>query len=156
MGKLRWMAVGLLAVVVGCVALVALTRPRIDSWALKQVGNGMSEREVRFIVGCSPGDYSGGRPLEGHAAITLRSMRSYGASEVAVYGPGGVVREWSGEEGTLLVGYDPTGAVCFTHLVERDGVDTSETPPPRALVIWVAQHLGIFTPPPPILFRGCG
>lgn len=136
--------------ILGLVALAVPGRLRADRWALSQIGNGATEREVQFIVGRPPGDYSGGRPLDGQAAQTLRSMRSLAAGQVAGYGPGSVVREWGDSDGVLLVGFDPAGGVCFKHLVERDGVYTASTPPVgRSCALWVGRQLGWLTPAPP-------
>jgi hypothetical protein len=110
----------------------------------------MNEREVRFIVGRPPGDYSCDHSLDGQAAQTLHSMRTFAAAHVAGYGPGAAVREWSAADGVLLVGFDSAGAVCFKHLVERDGTYTSNTPPvPMSCAIWVGRQFGWLSPPLP-------
>jgi hypothetical protein len=105
-----WICVSATAIAVPLMGIVAAIlfiapHPRIDQASLDQIQMGMTEQEVRAVIGAPPGDYSV------HEVVDT-------------FGPhveGKFHQEWVGNGMSIVVGYDADGRVVDKGKVYHTG-----------------------------------
>src|SRR3569623_3514486 len=103
----NWLVACVAAALVLAGVLVALLGPRhctVNREAFGRIEEGMTQAEVRAIMGGPPGDYRTG-PADGPWPRTILA-------------PVGPTEEWAGDEGAVTVYYDSVDATVVLTLIE--------------------------------------